>query len=928
MKFLRLILLAVLMLTGVTSYAQEMSIEGTVYDTTGVNPLPNAVAMAVRIKDSLLLGYARTDKEGKFLLNGFQVDTFSLIIDHPDYDDKVYFMFGSASNSEIKIPSIIMPAKSQKLDEVIIYANKEPIFFRGDTLVYKADSFKVHENAVVEDLIRKLPGLEVDENGKITSQGQDVDKVLVDGDEFFGSDPTIATKNLGAKGVEEVQVYEMENEDRSDGEDEKIQVLDLKLKDAYKSGYFGRVSGASDFAFTSLTNGNKYDINNSFYEGEALFNRFNGSQKFSVFALGSNTPRSNFGWNDIRQFGLDNEQSSGGRWDQGSSGNTSGIPRTMRAGVYYSDKLGRKKKVELNFNYSYYNERLDAISSSRSQYFLADTVYYTEDTSRNITESNSHRFNLDFKAPLDSFTTIRIKPSLSLDNATNKKFSGKEYIDADENSTLVTNAFNNYDGASYNVATRATLNRKFRKKGRELELVYDYELDNSETDGQLLTTTDYLNVGTPYTDSVDQRKLNYSRSVNHYADVTYEEPLSKKFTLEGEYQFESSVYTQDKSTFDKNGIEYTVRNDSLSNLFDTYRNQHWAGLKLVYEDKKHTFGIRGLVRNIDIDNVNQISGVTVKQNFTNFLPVVDYTYKPTKSKRLTLRYRTNSQQPSITDLQPVPDNTNPNSIRIGNPDLKPNYVHNINLNFNSWQVFSGQFIWTGLSMQITDNAFANSTTYDQYGRSVSQTVNVDGNMFGTLYAGASFPIYKRIISIRPNANGMYNKYTNVINDANNITQTFTAGGGLSLNFEWDSLRFEVYNDYKYNSSISSLSSASSTPYSNQGYGFRARWTLPKGFVIATDGKYTINNQQGSGFYDLKYFVWNAEVSKAFLKTQNLVVSLMGNDMLNQNINAARQISANVITDNRTTIISRYFLLKATLRFNNNKTKQEDLHGWH
>lgn len=920
--------MTLLVLSSTASFSQEMSIEGTVYDTTGVNPLPNAIAMAVRIKDSLLLGYSRTDKEGKFLLTGFDVDTFSLIIDHPDYDDKVYFMFGSSSNNEIKIPSIIMPAKSQKLDEVIIYANKEPIFFRGDTLVYKADSFQVHENAVVEDLIRKLPGLEVDENGKITSQGRDVDKVLVDGDEFFGADPTIATKNLGAKGVEEVQVYEVENEDRADGEEEKIQVLDLKLKDAYKSGYFGRVSGASDFGLTWLSNGNDYDFNESFYEGEFLFNRFNGSQKFSVFALGSNTPRSNFGWNDIRQFGLDNEQSSGGRWDQGSQGNTSGIPQTMRAGIYFSDKFGKNKKAELNFNYSYYNEKLDAISSSRSQYFLADTVYYTEDSSRNIRESQAHRFNLDFEMPLDSFTTIRIKPSLSLDYSKNQEFDGKEFIDEAENSTLVTNSFNDYDGESFNVDTRAVLKRKFRKKGRELEVTYDFEMDDSKTEGQLLNTSEFLNVPTPYVDSVDQRKLNYSRSVNHYTDVTYEEPLSKYWSIEGQYQFESSVFTQDRSTFDRNGLEYTDRNDSLSNLFDTYRNQHWGGLKLVYENRKHTLGIRGLIRNIDIDNINQITGDIVNQNITNFLPVVDYTWKPTKSKRLRFSYRTNASQPSISSLAPVPDNTNPNSIRIGNPDLKPNYSHTMNLNFNSWQVFSGRFVWTGASMTITDNAFGNSTTYDQYGRSISQTVNVDGNMFGNLYAGASFPIYKRVISIRPNANGFYNKYTNVINNEDNVTQMLTAGGGLSLNFEWDSLRFELYNNYNYNSSQSSLSSISNEPYSNQNYGFRFRWTLPKGFVIATDGRYTINDQPGEGFYDLKFFVWNAEVSKSFLETENLVVSLVGNDMLNQNINAARQISANVVTDNRTTIISRYFLLKATLRFNNNKTKQDDLKGWH
>ena len=198
-------------------FSQEMSVKGTVYDTTGARPIKNAMVMAVRMKDSLLLGFTRSSHDGTFTLDGFAVDTFSLIIDHPSFDEKTYYMFGHAENNEIIIPSIKMPGKSQELEEVIIYANQNPIFYRGDTLVYVADSFKVWEGAVVEDLLKKLPGLDIDKEGKITSQGQDIDQVLVDGDEFFGTDPTVATKNLGADGVETVQVYEKENEDAIGG---------------------------------------------------------------------------------------------------------------------------------------------------------------------------------------------------------------------------------------------------------------------------------------------------------------------------------------------------------------------------------------------------------------------------------------------------------------------------------------------------------------------------------------------------------------------------------------------------------------------------------------------------------------------------------------------------------------------------------------
>lgn len=186
-----------------TSWGQGMKISGVVVDTNGVDPLPNALATAVRVKDSLLLGFQRADKEGKINLI-LPMDTFILTISHPKFDDKTYYILGNPENLDIDIKQVIMPNKSSEIEEMVIYAYKDPIYFKGDTLVYVADSFKTAPNAVVEDLLKKLPGIEVDANGKIKSQGQEISKVLVDGDEFFGSDPTIATKNLGANAIETV----------------------------------------------------------------------------------------------------------------------------------------------------------------------------------------------------------------------------------------------------------------------------------------------------------------------------------------------------------------------------------------------------------------------------------------------------------------------------------------------------------------------------------------------------------------------------------------------------------------------------------------------------------------------------------------------------------------------------------------------------
>lgn len=900
-----------------SAFGQTMKISGSVYDTAGVKPLENALVMAVRVRDSLLLKFVRTEKDGSFELNNLPMDTFSVVIAHPQTDDKTYFIFGNTENLDIKIPKISMPSKSQLIDEVVIYAYKDPIYYKGDTLVYVADSFKVGENAVVEDLLKKLPGIEVDKDGKIKSQGQEITKVLVDGDEFFGSDPTIATKNLGAKGVESVQVYEKENEDGGFGSDEKIKVLDLKLKEDAKKGYFGRISGATDFA---ATNGN------AFYEGELLLNKFNGSQKISVFALTSNTPRSNFGWGDINRFGLDDEEASGNRWSGGNTGNTSGLPKTLRAGVYYSDKFGKKKQTKLGFNYTYYNTTLDAISASRSQYFLTDTTYFTNDSTRSYTANESHKFNLNFETKLDSLTSIYVKPSFQIDFAKTENSDITQFVTSTDFQTLGTNINNKSNSDGTTLSTTVGVQRKFKKPKRELTADYLINLKDNNTSGNLLSQSVFA-INPLLNSTIDQAKNNNNNEVKHNAYIDYTEPFGKLFKMTVGYNLALNNLNQDKVTYDRVGADYTGFRPDLSNQFESKRIEHRAGVKFGFDNKKHSSYIRLDARNVVINNDNLITLQQINQNVSNFLPSFEYEYKPSMSKRFAVNYNTSSELPSISDIQPVLDNTNPNRIQIGNPDLKPNYNHNVNLNFNTWQALSGRYVWSGLYGSVTDNAFANATSFDNFGRTITQTKNVDGNTNVGVYAGGGFPFLSRKFILQPSFNGSYNHYTNFVNNKENVTDNLFLSPSLELRFELDSFQFSIGGNYQYNNPKSSLSSVSNTPFSTQAYNARIEWTLPKGFAFKSDGNYYINGQRSNG-YNITYFIWNAEISKSFLKTENLVLSIIGKDMLNQNINATRQINANVVVDNKTKIISRYFLMKLTYRFNNNKTKEPVRHGHH
>lgn len=898
-----------------------MKVSGIVYDSTGEIPLKQALAMAVRVKDSLLLGFTRTDVNGAFLLKDFSVDTFSLLVLHPDYNEKRIFIFGSKDNSEINIPKIKMLSKAKLLDDVVIYANKNPIYYSGDTLVYVADSFKVGENAVVEDLLKKLPGVKVDKDGKITSQGKSISQVLVDGDEFFGTDPTIATKNLAAKGIETVKVYEKKSDIASDGEDATIQVMDLRLKEDAKKGYFGKISAASDFQ--------------QFHEGEILLNKFNGARKISAFGLGSTTPRTNVSRADMNKFGLNDGQqgnfmNSDGQmvWNGNNGAKSAGVPQTYSGGIYYTDKIGKEKQTKIGVNYTYNNYQLVSSSASFSKYSLpTDTSYYSDDSTHNVDLSQTHKLNLSLFSQIDSLTTFEIKPKLTGSFGSKETTNLSDFLNEDEVLSRSSTYINTTQSKGYALDNDATFKRKFMKKRREISFNHEMSMAAGSSTDTLLSYNKYIAVA-GVDDTINQRKTNATSSMTQIGKVTYTEPISKKMKMEFEYLYEYGLSTQNKETKDgMNGV-YSDLNEDNTNYFKNLRQQNRFGTSLIYESRVHTATASIRVRNIDINNDNITLDTTIHQNISNILPKFSYSYKPSPSKRIGFNYNTKSSQPSISDLQLVQNNSNPNRIQIGNPDLKPNYEHSLNINMNSWQALSGRYFWAGLNSTITNNAFATSTTYDAYGRTISQTVNVNGNLFGSANISAGFPVFNKRLEINPGMNASYSKYSNLVNNQRNTTSTATIAGELELAFEFDSLEFSIDGNYTYNSPTNSISSIQSSPYSVQSYGASLTWTMPWKMKITSDASYTINSQRANG-YNINYFVWNASISKAFLKTENLVMSLNGNDILNQNVSAARTINGNITTDNRTKIISRYFLFKVVYKFNNNKIKEEDARGmWH
>jgi hypothetical protein len=891
-----------------SAFSQGMLIQGHVSDTTESNEkaLPNAVAMLVRIKDSVLVDFKRSDFQGNFSFKNIPVDTFQLLITHHRFSDQSYYIFGNESNKEINIKRIILPPKSQQLKEVVIYAYKDPVYYKGDTLIYVADSFATAPNAVVEDLLKKLPGIKVEADGNISSQGKEIGQVLVDGDEFFGSDATIATKNLAAKGVESVAVYEKKSENAADGE-ETIQVLDLRLKDDAKKGYFGKVSAGTDFQ--------------RFYEGELLANRFNKKQKISVFNLLSNTTRSSLEWRDAYKYGVGtgwqyNEDED--IWTGGNENlNGKGIPRTWKSGVYYSDQFN--KKTELSVNYTYGNNSLLTEDNTRSQFFLSDTSYTTNQTSRTFQQQISHVANINLKHKIDSLTSIEVSGKFSQIENSQTKNDTLAFISS--NSVLERN--NSIENTNLNKTTsidsRILITREFKKKNRKATLSYTFGLDDIQSNGNLNSRNVFSNL-VFINDTLNQSKENESNAMNHRVTAIYVEPISKKVKTEFEYEFYNGVSFQEKLTFNQ---ESTPVLDSLfSNAFSTNRTQHRGGFRVIYEHKKQFFSVGVRARNVVLDNFNKFTDSSMQISDFAILPRLRYTYKFTPNNRINIVYNTSSSLPTINQIQPVPDNTNPNRLNIGNPDLKPNYVHRGSISYNIYKPISGRYFYSNVNYNYVQNAFSNAVIFDEFGRTLSQTINVDGNYNGGMSLGGGIPFLDRKLELNPYLQSGINRYKNKVNDEMNVTTNRSVGSGLDLTWETDSLQVVIGGNFNYNNPTSSINTSTNLPYYSQEYEARLKLKLPGRFVIETDATYTINSRLSDG-YNINFLLWNASIQRNFLKNENLILSAVIYDILNQNISAGRSVSANIITDNRTNIIARYFLVKATLKFNNNKTKEND-----
>ena len=891
------------------SKAQTIRLSGNANDTASKKGLPNVLLMALKFTDSTLVDFSRSNADGVFKSLRLPVDTYIVILAHPNFSDKTYLLVPSPKDTVFNIKNVVLPPKSVVLKEVEIIAYKEKSYYKGDTLVFTADSFKTRPNATVEDLLKKLPGVRVDAAGKITIQGKEVDQVLVDGDEFFGSDPTIATRNLNASSIENVQVYDKKNESTEEGKSETLKVVNLKMKEDAKKGYFGKVSGASDFQ--------------KFYEGELLANKFKGNRKVSLFGLVANTPKQAFGGGDVDKYGLSGEQNwtyndETGNWTNNNNRGT-GIPLTIKSGFYFNDKLGKNTKV--NSDYTFNQNQLQAGTETNTQFFLPDTSYTNKKVKTSDSKNQNHAFNFRIIQKLDSLTELTVVPKLKYNISQNTNSQTDYFISEENNTTRSTKIVTKSKTENIDASALFKLSRNFLKKDRNISVTYQpvYSAANGTTN----LNTDFVYYNSQSRDSsLVQLRSQDNYKMEHNASLVYTEPFTKKFKTELSFNYTNNQNSNNRQTFNYRSTGYDLLDSTLSNNFNNKRIINRAGTKFIYDVKKYRIVIGSYFRNIQQENTNLSTGKKLELNVNNILPLASFNYRISQGSNFSINYNSNSQQPELQQMQPVKDNSDPNRISIGNPDLKPTFSNNVSLNYYFYKGISDINFWSGGNYGNTSNQISYTTVYDSIGRAISQPVNINGNYNANVWFGGGFPVLKKFFKIYYNFNGSFSNNVSYVNNVKNISQNASFNPGLNLEKNAEKFNVSIGGDYSYNIPKSNLSIQSNQPYFSYGIEGSVTLKLPKKFMVTTDGRYNDNGNRTHG-YNLKYFIWNAAIAKSFLKTENLILSINANDILNKNISNQRYISSNQIVDTKTQIIKRYFLIKLLYKFNNQKTKIDD-----
>ena len=892
-----------------------------VVDSVRGKPLRMASISLLTARDSGYVTATITDGDGRFRLRNVAIGHYRLLITFLGYQNASQYVTISRETLVIDAGTVRMSEQTNLLQEVVVRQESAPVTVRQDTVEFNANSFKTQPNAQVEELLRKLPGVDVARDGTIRAQGQAVNRVLVDGKPFFGNDPKMATRNLPADIVDKVQLYDQSSDQSQfsgidDGNRERT--INLTLKPDKRKGYFGQ---------NAVGLGTARDGGAKRYQSRLNLNRFNNREngpgrQLSLVGQANNLNQQNFTLQDGASGG-----GAGGPVLVGSPGGVApgtnqtptNIIETKAIGANYRDKWGSRAEVATSYFLNQATTTTD--QKSRRESILPGQAFITDQSNYSQNRQTNHRLNGRIDWQLDSLTSLRILPNVSWQNTGyDSRLDSRTTLPAKLNSadydpkllntgeTIYAASGNNLTG--YN---NLLLMRKFRREGRTLSL----NLNTTLTDGQTnalnqSANTFYDSTGftPPGSMHLDQRNRQTSYSLQNTLTFSYTEPLSLTRKIEFQYAYLNSYNRADRTVNDMNAAtgQYDKLNPMLSNRFSSLFATHRAGATLQTRRLRYTYALGLDFQEATLQVENRSADTSQSHSYMNLLPNALFSYTLSRNRSIRLQYRTRLTAPSVTQLQPVVDNTNPLAIWVGNPMLRPEFYHTLTLTYNGASGLSNRSLFVFASLNQSANRIGTATTLNESGVQTTLPVNAGGywTASGFMSLGRFLQSLKLNVTLTTNAG--FTRALSFVNDQTNASRTVSVGQGLRLQSAYnEKIDYGLSGTINYQSVTYSLLPKQNVAFWSQYATADLHWELPFRFVLTSDLTYTATSGQSAG-YNQQFLLWNVALSKQLFKAKQGELRVQIFDLLNQNRSLIRNTSDAYIEDVQSQVLRRYGLL--------------------
>lgn len=870
-----------------TLHAQQKNgyIQGVVSDSTTKEPIPFVTIRLLNQTDSAYIKGIATDERGSFRLAA-PAGKYILDVSFIGYKKFLKEFETFPKNPDYSFGDIYLEEDVVQLKEAVIEAKVPDILVKGDTIEYNANSYSSQESDMLQDMMKNIPGVEVDAEGNITANGKPVKKILVDGKEFFGNDIPMALANLPANMIKKLQLYKEQSETAQvTGFKDKDpdQVLNLVVKEELKQSIFGEVKGG-------------YGSDDR-YANKVLVNYMRNDNQMSVVADLNNI-------NDGGGYTLDMNN---------------GIDKNKNLGANAYIQSSDKFRIGGNVRYSGNDNLMETKTNTQTFLSTGDRFSKQDASYRSKRENMNFGMNLQWKP--DTLTTIFARSYISLSNTNNRQNSTDlSYVAEKDTTSGYSNSLTKGDG--YSINNFITIGRKLNNKGRTISLTLNNSIRKDNNKG-----TNYSH--TTYTDDtedkiIDQRNKTDNKTNSYNLSVSYVEPLGKDRRLQLSYSYGLNNSKRIRDVRKKDGAgEYTILDSAYArNTENKYINQNISlNFQTTKEKYNYTIGF-------SIDPSYSRSKISigdsiienVKQNVVNFSPTLNFSYQPNEQTSLDLSYSGSTSQPGITQLSADTVITSALSKYYGNPDLKPSYSNNFNVYYRKSNYETNRFLMLSGGFNYTFNNIVDYTTVDDLGNSINTFRNVSGNMGANINFMFNTPLRNKKFTVDNSTYANYYKSIGYTNGEKAITHNIVIGEKVSGKFKVDKFETRLQVGMTYNMTRNNLSNVQDRNTSTYNVQHFFLWKLPYDFSIQNDLNMTYYAGYGDDFKK-KEILWNASISKLFLKKKRGTVKVQFFDILNDRNNIVRYVSGNYMSDSRSNSISRYFMLSFSYKFNIIKSKK-------